>query len=569
MTEIYVNPGIGSDSTTGSEFNPYKTIAHALTQAVSGSIIHLADGNYNATSGEIFPLSIPLGVIVIGNEANKGSKILVEGSGNYLSRTFAGQNITFVMANNTQLRGVTVTCSGSRGTGAWVESTNPTIANCTFTQCKREGVFVTGEGNPTISGNIFTGNAANGIAIAKNSKGQIQGNTCIKTGYGIVISDTASPTLTDNQISENRSGILISNQSHPILRRNTSERNAEDGVTVIGDAIPDLGNVHDPGGNIFRNNTKFDLQSVSSQKLVVVGNQIDPQRVTGNVEIVNPQTPVPSPVPAPVPTPIPVPVPIPNPQPIPIPNPIPIPDQTPTPIPIPIPIPDQTPIPIPVPIPIPDQTPIPIPIPLPIPIPNAPIPAPAPGNLTDIKGHWAAAFIQELVRQGILNGFPDRTFRPDTNMTRAQFAAVVTRAFNPPAKRPAIKFIDLSETFWAYSAIQQAYQGEFLSGFPNRTFRPTENLKRAQAIVSLVNGLGLVGGADAELNAYDDRATIPKYAQAEVATATQKHMVVNHPNLRQLRPNSDATRAEIAAIVYQALVDAGRLAAIASPYIVS
>ena len=563
MTEIYVNPSIGSDSTAGNQFNPYKTIAHALTQAVSGSTIHLADGNYNATSGEIFPLSIPAGVKVIGNEANKGSKILIEGSGNYLSRTFAGQNVTFVMGNNTQLQGVTVTSPGSRGTGAWVESTNPTIANCTFTQCKREGVFVTGEGNPIISGNIFTENAANGIAIAKNAKGQIQGNTCIKTGYGIVISDTASPTLTDNQISDNRSGILITNQSHPILRRNTSERNAEDGVTVIGDALPDLGNANDPGGNILRNNTKFDLQSVSSQKLIAVGNQIDPQRVTGNVEIVNPQTPVPTPAPTPVPTPIPVPIPTPNPLPTPIPSPIPIPDQTPTPIPIPvpIPIPDKTPIPIP----------IPVPLPIPIPIPNTPKPAPAPtpGSFTDINGHWAAAFIQELVRQGILNGFPDHTFRPDTNMTRAQFAAVVTRAFNPPAKRPAIKFIDLSETFWAYSAIQQAYQGGFLSGFPNKTFRPTENLKRAQAIVSLVNGLGLVGGTDSELNAYDDRAAIPKYALEQVATATQKHMVVNYPNLRQLRPSSDATRAEIAAIVYQALVDAGRLAAIASPYIVT
>ncbi len=559
MTEIYVNPGIGSDDTAGNQFNPYKTIAHALTQAVSGSTIHLADGNYNATSGETFPLSIPAGVKVIGNEANKGSKILIEGSGNYLSRTFAGQNVTFVMGNNTQLLGVTVTSPGSRGTGAWVESTNPTIANCTFTQCKREGVFVTGEGNPIISGNIFRENAANGIAIAKNAKGQIQGNTCIKTGYGIAISDTASPTLTDNQISENRSGILISNQAHPILRRNTSERNAEDGLTVIGDALPDLGNVHDPGENIFRNNTKFDLQSVSSQKLVAVGNQIDPQRVTGNIEIVNSQTPIPAPIPTPIP--------IPNPQPIPIPSPfpVPIPIPNPQPIPIPVPIPDQTPTPIPIPIP------IPVPAPLPIPIPDAPKPAPTPtpGNLTDIKGHWAAAFIQELVRQGILNGFPDRTFRPDTNMTRAQFAAVVTRAFNPPAKRPAIKFIDLSETFWAYSAIQQAYQGEFLSGFPNRTFRPTENLKRAQAIVSLVNGLGLVGGADTELNAYDDSAAIPKYAKDEIATATQKHMVVNFPKLRQLRPNSDATRAEIAAIVYQALVDAGRLAAIASPYIVT
>ncbi len=154
-------------------------------------------------------------------------------------------------------------------------------------------------------------------------------------------------------------------------------------------------------------------------------------------------------------------------------------------------------------------------------------------------------------------------------MTRAQYAALLVKAFNPPAKRAAANFKDVPQDFWGFNAIQQAYRGQFLSGFPDNTFRPSQNIQRVQVMVSLVNGIGLSGGVANALDAYNDRTTIPDYAKDEVATATQKSLVVNHPNLKQLNPTRDATRAEVAAMVYQALVDAGRVAAIDSPYVVT
>jgi hypothetical protein len=175
--------------------------------------------------------------------------------------------------------------------------------------------------------------------------------------------------------------------------------------------------------------------------------------------------------------------------------------------------------------------------------------------LTDIGNHWAAAFIRELVRQGIISGFPDRTFKPDATMTRAQYAALL------------VKFKDVPTGFWADQVIQQAYQGLFLSGFPDGTFKPNENIQRVQVIVSLVNGLGLPGSGTTAYR-FDDQAKIPDYAKDEVAKAIDKRVIVNYPNPKQLNPTRDATRAEVAAIVYQALVDAGRVAAINSPYIV-
>jgi len=316
---FYVNPATGNDTNPGSQSAPFKTITQALKVSASDTTIQLAEGNYNAASGEVFPLTIPSTFKIVGNEANKGRNILIEGSGNFLSRTFAGQNVTFVLLNNSELRGVTVTNPASRGSGVWIESTTAIVANSTFINCKREGVFATGDANPVITGNVFTENAANGIAIAKNSQGQIQGNTCFKTGFGIAVSDTASPTLTDNRIYENRSGIVVSGAARPILRNNLIENNTDDGLTVIGSALPDIGITNSPGGNIFRNNAKFDLQNVSSNKLVSTGNQIDATKVAGNVELIVSQVPTPTPTPAPIP----VPTPAPTPAPIPVPTPAP------------------------------------------------------------------------------------------------------------------------------------------------------------------------------------------------------------------------------------------------------
>ena len=143
MATLYVNPQTGSDAAAGSQSAPFKTIARAISRAASGTVIQLAAGTYSAASGEQFPLEIPSGVKVIGNEANKGSGTLIQGSGKFVSPTAASQNITLLLATDAELRGVTVTNLDIRGTGVWMESTSPTVANCTFTLCKREGVFFT------------------------------------------------------------------------------------------------------------------------------------------------------------------------------------------------------------------------------------------------------------------------------------------------------------------------------------------------------------------------------------------------------------------------------------------
>ncbi len=550
---LFVNPSSGNDSAVGTQAAPLKTITRAIQQARSGTTIQLASGTYDTNSGEVFPLTVPAGVTIIGNDSSKGSGILIQGGGSYLSPTWAGQNVTFRLETNAQLRGVTVTNPNTRGTGVWVESSAPTIANCTFTGCKREGVFATGTANPIITDSVFIQNDANGVTFSRNSKGEFRRNVCQNTGYGISISDNAAPLVTDNRVSQNRSGVLLSNAARPVLRGNTIEKNTESGVVVLASSAPNLGSAQDPGGNIIRDNGEVDLQNATSPQITIVsvGNQLTASKVQGAVDFVVSQVPTPSPTPTPSPIPTPAPTPFPVPSPIPTP--------------IPTPSPTPTPLPSPTPIPLPTSDPTPSPTPSPTPVPT---PSPTAG-LTDIQGHWAAAFIQSLVSRNLITGFPDNTFKPESALTRAQFAAIVAKSFNLPLKQPATNFSDVSANFWAAEAITKANRMGFITGFPDGTFRPGLNLTRTQAIVALVNGLGLSGGALSLLGLYSDRAQIPSFATDKVATATQRRLVVNYPNVSQLRPLQDLTRAEVTTFIYQSLVALNQAQAIASNYIVN
>jgi hypothetical protein len=187
----------------------------------------------------------------------------------------------------------------------------------------------------------------------------------------------------------------------------------------------------------------------------------------------------------------------------------------------------------------------------------------------DVQGHWAQAYIDALAKQTIISGFPDGTFRPADPVTRAQFAAIVTKAFTPAPKQPRIEFRDVSTTFWGYQAIQSTVQGGFMKGYPEGVFQPEQPIPKVQALVSLVAGLGFGAGSPDILSRYQDAGQIPAWATGAIAAATQRKIVVNYPSLSQLTPNRNASRAEVAAFVYQALVNAGKAEAIASPYLVS
>ncbi|MFN6568089.1 beta-Ig-H3/fasciclin [Nostoc minutum NIES-26] len=191
-------------------------------------------------------------------------------------------------------------------------------------------------------------------------------------------------------------------------------------------------------------------------------------------------------------------------------------------------------------------------------------------NFTDVSSdYWALPFIQALAQRGVITGFPDGTFKPNQSVTRAEFAALIQKAFNqnPVRQLSSSGFRDVPANYWAADAIREAYETGFLTGYPGDLFQPNQQIPKVQALVALTSGLGLSANDNASnINStyYTDASAIPNYAVNNVAAATQARIVVNYPNVNQLNPQVSLTRAEAAALLYQALVKQGQLQALGS-----
>lgn len=196
---------------------------------------------------------------------------------------------------------------------------------------------------------------------------------------------------------------------------------------------------------------------------------------------------------------------------------------------------------------------------------------PPPIAFNDVPNEfWGRGFINVLSSRGIIKGFPDYSFRPNQPVTRAEFSAILEQGFNKKLGQNTAAFKDIPSNYWAIPAINQAISSGFLKGYPDKTFKPEQKIPRVQVLVALVSGLNLKESAtpDKTLSIYKDAKDIPNYAKGKVATATANGLVVNYPDPNTFDPNKEATRAEVAAMVHQALVRTGRLQPIQSENIV-
>jgi hypothetical protein len=192
-----------------------------------------------------------------------------------------------------------------------------------------------------------------------------------------------------------------------------------------------------------------------------------------------------------------------------------------------------------------------------------------PVSFSDITNHWAAEFIQSLAARGVVVGFPDGTFRPDAVMTRAEYAALLVKAFDLQEAQTLRTFQDVSREFWGHDVIQRSQDKRFLVGYPDNYFFPNSSLQRIEVVAALVSGLGIQSTADHRaLGFYEDWESIPSWAKDQMVAATVEQLVVNYPNPKRFNPRQSATRAEVAAILHQALVNADQAPAFQSVYIV-
>ena len=106
------------------------------------------------------------------------------------------------------------------------------------------------------------------------------------------------------------------------------------------------------------------------------------------------------------------------------------------------------------------------------------------------KNEWYSAYIGYLSKYGIIKGYADNTFRPNDNVTRAEFVAMTVRfnsLFNEVKKGSyTVKYTDVASNYWAYSDVAYAKHAGWLNGYADGTFKGDNAITRAE-VVTVVN----------------------------------------------------------------------------------
>ncbi len=184
----------------------------------------------------------------------------------------------------------------------------------------------------------------------------------------------------------------------------------------------------------------------------------------------------------------------------------------------------------------------------------APTASPAPDSSADTAvfndveaDYWAYDYIMELSGKGIINGYGDGTFRPESNITRAELTAVICRAMGPaePDAPSAAVFADVRAGEWYSPYIAWASGAGYVTGYPDGTFLPDENITREDICVILAR---TAKTQDAPAPDFADSAEISDYAVFGVGLMRSMGIINGKENNR-FDPKAPATRAEVCKMI--------------------
>ncbi|RKN82193.1 S-layer homology domain-containing protein [Paenibacillus ginsengarvi] len=180
-------------------------------------------------------------------------------------------------------------------------------------------------------------------------------------------------------------------------------------------------------------------------------------------------------------------------------------------------------------------------------------------TFNDIKSHWGQAYIEQLAGKLIIDGMTDTTFEPDRNITRAEFAALVVRSLGLSTITDKAYFGDVSSDSWYAGVINAAAKAGLVDGYEDGTFRPNTQITREELAAMIVRAYKYAGG-EISLGASEQTEILTKWfdanrivwGQKEVAQAIKAGLMDGMTNTT-LETYGQATRSQTAAMLQRFL----------------
>ena len=177
--------------------------------------------------------------------------------------------------------------------------------------------------------------------------------------------------------------------------------------------------------------------------------------------------------------------------------------------------------------------------------------------------HWASCDIDKLAMNDVVVGYPDKMFKPNRNVSRAEFATMLVKGFNMDncSLEPKCIFSDVPAGNWANPMIAKAVDEQLMKGYPNGRFMPNNHVTRAEALTAMAKGLNNCSIDECKakeiLSKYKDGNRVPSWSQIPIATAIENGALSDLPNSDMILPDKAASRADIASMLQNVRVAGG------------
>jgi len=186
-----------------------------------------------------------------------------------------------------------------------------------------------------------------------------------------------------------------------------------------------------------------------------------------------------------------------------------------------------------------------------------------PREFADVGNHWSGEAVNDMASRLVISGYGQDTFKPDKDITRAEFSTIVVRALGLREPMVELPFSDVSKDAWYYEAVQLAYEYGIVSGYKDGTFKPGNKITREEAMAMTAKAT-VIANLDTELKAeevtgelakFNDNSQIAGWAKELSAACVNKGIVGGYDG--KITPKNNITRAETAVMAKNVLEKAG------------
>ncbi len=164
---------------------------------------------------------------------------------------------------------------------------------------------------------------------------------------------------------------------------------------------------------------------------------------------------------------------------------------------------------------------------------------------SDMPSDWSTEALEAAINNGLLSGFGSRIM-PNDNLTRAQMAAIINRAFGAMSMASLSSYTDVNADSWYYTDMSKAVQMKMFVGYNNK-LNPDSEITREEVFTALARVLKLSGAAESGLDKFSDKDLVSSWAKDGTACLAAAGYIQGANG--KLDPRQNITRAELAQLM--------------------